>query len=271
MATQFPQPAYPGALTPVTLLGGGSAQPPPPGGDVTGPGGTGQTGGGSPQPLGLQVDPVTGLPYFITGYDYEGRPIVQQLNSTTLKYLTAQGGEDEGGVYSSGGGGLAVDPYAALNATLNKLAALVSVGGLADDEAEQVFQQAYTIAQQRQNQWQDAAEQERLRTGANIERGLGLQSEATQRARVVTDLLGSSAPVPELNIPLLEPIIGGPFRGTPINIPAMFDQGQGGLASVPSMPQAAPPPPLPQYEPIQPALGGVDVGTLIRGLMGSLA
>ena len=231
---------------------------------VTDPAPPGGGGAGTIDPQ-LGYDVGTGL---VAVQDAFGNVSYEQPNSTTGKLITDFLNELTGG----GGGGGGGDPFAALNSVMAKIATLINLGQLSDKEGIDVFEQAYTIAQQQQQQWQNTAEQERMRTSANIERGIDLQSEATKRANTVLDIFGASAPVSELNIPMLAEMFGGPVRGTKLDLNALFNQGQGNLADTPVMPMAAPSPALPQYAPPQPALGGpVDVGAMIRGLLGQLA
>ena len=76
------------------------------------------------------------------------------------------------------------------------------------------------------------------RQTAEATRALGVQQEVTNRAKIFAqDILPGLLPVTQLDIKDLYGILGGPYQGMKLDIPAMFDQGTGGLGSVTPLPK----------------------------------
>mgnify|MGYP001604644532 CR=1 FL=1 len=98
--------------------------------------------------------------------------------------------------------------------------------------------------------WADAAydrwiaELKRIEIGQkrNVDeanRALGVQEEVGRRAGTIArDILPGMINAEQLNIPELNAIMGGPYKGLKLDIPAMFTQGTPGLAA--SQPLPAP-------------------------------
>lgn len=75
------------------------------------------------------------------------------------------------------------------------------------------------------------------RQTAEATRALGVQQEVTNRAKIFAqDILPGLLPVTQLDIKDLYGILGGPYQGMKLDIPAMFNQGTGGLGSVAPLP-----------------------------------
>ena len=85
------------------------------------------------------------------------------------------------------------------------------------------------------------------------------QNEVGERAKTTLSALKGMTTAPQLNVPFLNEIFGGQVQGTPVNFPQLFDQGTGGLASIPQvMPQAPTFSPMPTFAPpTMPNLGGL--------------
>ena len=98
--------------------------------------------------------------------------------------------------------------------------------------------------------WADAAydrwiaelkriEVEQKRNVDEANRALGVQEEVGRRAGTIArDILPGMINAEQLNIPELNAIMGGPYKGLKLDMPAMFTQGTPGLAA--SQPLPAP-------------------------------
>ena len=179
-----------------------------------------------------------------------GLQAVQNYNPKTGQWETVEGGIGpvSGGTAASRVGTAEPKPIDAAGALIAKYRAEIESGRFQMDQAWNQFQKELGEANfglSRDVNRADAA--------------LKTQNEVGDRAKTVLGALKGMTTAPQLNVPFLNEIFGGQVQGTPVNFPQLFDQGTGGLASIPQvMPQAPTFSPMPTFAPpTMPNLGGL--------------
>ena len=192
------------------------------------------TGGGA-----ISGDPNTRVVPVGGGYQ-----AIQELEDgvwVTVKYIPI-------GDASSRVGTAAPNPLDAAGHLINKFKAEIESGRFQADQAWKQFEKELSEAN-------FGLSRDIARTDA----GLRTQAEVGERAKTTLGALRGMSTVSQLNVPFLNEIFGGQVQGTPVNFPQLFDQGTGGLASIPQvMPQAPTFSQVPTFTPpTMPNLGGL--------------
>ena len=145
-------------------------------------------------------------------------------------------------------GTAAPNPLGAASQLIDKFRAEIESGRFQADQAWNQFQKELSEASFGLS-----------RDVARTDAGLRTQAEVGERAKTTLGALRGMSTMPQLNVPFLNEIFGGQVQGTAVNFPQLFDQGTGGLASIPQvMPDAPTFSPMPTFAPpTMPNLGGL--------------
>ena len=177
-----------------------------------------------------------------------GLQAVQKYNPSTGQWVTMETGPVSGGTAATRVGTATPNPLGAADALIAKYRTEIESGRFQMDQAW--------------NQFQKELGEANFGLSRDVNRAdvaIKTQNEVGERAKTTLSALRGMTTAPQLNVPFLNEIFGGQVQGTPVNFPQLFDQGTGGLASIPQvMPQAPTFSPMPTFAPpTMPNLGGL--------------